>query len=168
MVDPNKYLHNIWTLYPQYRLIFSDIYDSDDSENKEESSSVIWGIILLEHPDSDFQFYSYEDRKVAISKNVLKVDWDPELIDRVLHTFFDAEGRSLALWNRKIEERDRFMLSEPYTIENAEDLDKLLKNTKVIKEGYAKAKTEYEEAQRSSSSQVQGGAEESLLETLIS
>jgi hypothetical protein len=166
MIDPNKYEHNIWKLYPQYKLIFKDIYESDDSEEKLDSSSILWGIILLEHPDSDFQFYSYEDRKIAISKAIPKINWDQELIDLVLQTFFDSEARSLALWNRKIEERDSYMLSEPYTRESAEDLDKLMKNTKTIKDGYKKAKEEYEESKRSSSSQVKGGAEESLLEKL--
>jgi len=165
-MDPNKYEHNIWKLYPQYKLIFNDLYDSDKTKEKEDSSSILWGIVLLEHPDSDFQFYSYEDRKIAISKALPKVDWDQEIIDLVLKTFFDPEARSLALWNRKIEERDSFMLNEPYTIENAEDMDKLMKNTKTIKDGYKKAKEEYEESKRSSSSQVKGGAEESLLEKL--
>ena len=49
---------------------------------------------------------------------------------------------------------------------NAEDMDKLLKNTKVIKDGYRKAKEEYENSLGTADAQIQGGAVESYIEKL--
>lgn len=131
--DINK---NFWSYNPQFKAIkqFKELYDKDKSEEKSYSSKVMWSIALLVHPRSIFYNLDEDDKKELIYGDYIKDNrftWKKyeNLITLFTELVLTRAKRSLSVWENKLRERDKLIEEEKYTIDNAEELDKILKNT---------------------------------------
>jgi len=132
---------NIWEIEPQLKIpqAFNKLYSEDTSKNKAHSSKIMWAIALLvdNSEANKFRNYTFEDRKLLISENYLEdpsFDW--EKYEYVKDAFEEASTskleKSLLIYESKLEERDVLIKNTKYTLDNAADLDKIIKETKNI------------------------------------
>lgn len=154
---------NFWILNPELKIpqAFNELYSSDKSKDKEDSSKLLWGVFLLIDTDSKFANLPESDRKELIEKDYFKVnkfDWKTlksqvKLYETLLLT---PAKRALKVWNDKMDERSDFLKSTKYDIGTpndrgqlvggtAEIIDKMMSNTKKLFDDYQRVIKDLEE-----------------------
>jgi len=162
---------NIWEVEPQLKIpkVFAEFYNSDKSKGKAHSSKIMWAIALLvdNSEANKFRNFSYEDRKLLISEDFLQepsFKWDK--FEKIKETYEDFSmgklEKSLLIYEHKLEERDILVKTTKYTIENAADLDKIIKETKNIIELIIKLRDQVK--QEKDSGNTKAGLQESFIE----
>lgn len=160
---------NFWKAFPQFKLlgVFKDIYKKDKNRNKKNSSQMMWFIALCYDPASPLANNPVEGEmgnKVIVSRDFIEdpnyyIKYEEELIpvvDFYLELIETPAVKSLRLWEKKMKERDKFIMDTPYSMgildENgrmvgatAGDLDKMLANTPKLYEQLSKIKASIEE-----------------------
>jgi len=132
---------NIWEVEPQLKIpkVFAELYNSDKSKGKAYSSKIMWAIaLLIDNSEANkFRNYTFEEKKLLISENYLQdplFDWDK--YEHIKNAFEEASTskleKSLLIYESKLEERDVLIKNTKYTLDNAADLDKIIKETKNI------------------------------------
>lgn len=160
---------NFWELYPQYKVIepFKSFYPKDRTKGKIYSSTVMWAIVFLHHPESPLANTTEEDRRKIIENEVVgdnRFKWDEykELEEKFAELELNSSQRSLKLISKKIQEREKLIDDTEYTLDNAKDLDAVILNTEKI---YKLRKfLEDEASKKSNEGETKGGAEESASE----
>lgn len=150
---------NFWEMYPEFKVgfAFKDLYKSDKSRNKESSSKIMWFVALCHSPNSRYRSLEINDRYETIGDDYFNVkDYykqnkarlDP-VIEDYKKTNLTAAQRHLEEWEKKQDERSKFIASVEYSLNTYEDLDKMAVNTtkiydtfKMIKEQLAKEEGE--------------------------
>jgi hypothetical protein len=130
----------------------------------------MWAISLLVHTKSKYANLTYDQRLDLINDDFLSGDkfkLDPEeehseLIKTYQKLSMTRTQRIARQWGDKLDERFKFIDDMPYTIENAEQLDKMMQYTEKLWKHYITCLKDLEE--ENASSQVMGGAVESLSE----
>jgi len=162
---------NIWEVEPQLKIpkVFAEFYNSDKSKGKAHSSKIMWAIALLvDNSDANkLRNFSFEDRKLLITEDFLKeplFNWDDyEKIKEAYEDFSMSKlEKSLLIYEHKLEERDMLVKTTKYTIENAADLDKIIKETKNIIELIIKLRDQVKQEKDSGSTKA--GLQESFIE----
>jgi len=161
---------NFWELNTQFKTCgeFKTLYDEDKSKKKANSSRIMWAVALLVDPhDSMYKHISEEEKRGIIETDFLKdSDFEWNKYENVVSEYekfslskLQRSGRGYQL---KLEEREKFLLSTPYTLDNAKDLDMILANSKKLIDLIEdiNAKIEKEEGE----GQTKGGREESITE----
>lgn len=145
---------NFWEVNPQFKYIteFKDLYTKDKSKNKENSSRIMWTVIMYVDPiRSLFSNMSEENRKAELTHYLGKVKHDWEEIIYLGEVYMDKSltkaERAFKAWTDKMLERDEFIRDTSYDISSAEALDKIMKNSKDIWTHYEKVKESLEKAQ---------------------
>lgn len=161
---------NFWELYPDAKLAlsFKDLYKSDKSRNKESSSRVMWYVALTTDPSSRYYNLPIEEKHNVLggdymddenyySKNQKKLD---QLILDYQLTKLTPAQRHLIEWDKKIDERSKFIASLPYDIQTYEDLDKMMASTQRIYDILKKIKEDL--SKEEGDGQGKGGSMRSL------
>ena len=156
-----------WDLYPQHKVIFSNIYNSDDEYT---TSKLMWAIAMLLHPDSDYWGLPTSEKQAQISKAWLdnpNFKWEPHTANIILFKSLclTPNQRALNVWKEKMEERNQLLDTVPYTLDTLELLDKALVNSIKITDGYNKAVQALNTEKESGTNK--GNIEESFFEKKI-
>lgn len=133
-------LKDFWLENPQLMIhpTIREFYSSDNSKKKIDSSRLMYGISFLcdLSEDNKYSNYTMSDRKYLIAEEIFgnkEFDWEDDRIKELIEVIDDLCStplqRSLKNWKNKLEERDAFLAETPYTLENAEKLDKILAQT---------------------------------------
>ena len=143
--------NNFWELNPHMKVLspFCDLFKKDKSKGAVNSSKEMWCIFLCQdpHPSKNPLYnLSLEDRKEQIKDNFYAIDWDSKLVLECIKAWeekclTDTE-RNFKGWRDKLVERDKFLASQPYDLENGDALDKMLSNTKKLWDAYKSARDE--------------------------
>jgi hypothetical protein len=130
----------------------------------------MWAIALLVHTSSKYANLTYETRLELINDDFLdgmKFKLDPsndheELVKAFQKLSMTRTQRIARQWGDKLDERFKFIDEMPYSMDNAEQLDKMMQYTEKLWKHYITCLKDLEE--ESAASQVMGGAVESLSE----
>lgn len=150
---------NYWTLHPQVKSIklFGELFESDKSKGKIDSSKLMWTIALYSdpHDQNPWKNINYLDRQTLIATDYLKnpkFNWEDESIKNLLNCYEEhcltiAEKELMRL-EEKLTQRGDFLKETKYTLDEyeeangkvklkkgtAEQLDKMMVNTTKIYE----------------------------------
>lgn len=150
---------NFWELYPEMKiaLSFKTLYKSDKSRNKESSSRIMWFVALCHSPNSRYRGLEINDRYQTVGDDYFNIinyyESNKERLDPIIkdykETNLTAANRHLEEWDKKQDERSKFISNLKYSLDTYEDLDKMAINTtkifdtfKAIKEQLAKEEGE--------------------------
>ena len=162
---------NFWAIHPDMKVInpFKQLYDSDSSKKKEQSSLLMWFIVLCYDRDSKL-FKQPEDEKHRIvgedycgdskyySKN--KVILDPS-IDMYINLQYTPMQKLMASWDKKLHQRAKWIDGLTYE-EDDERVDKAMERTKKVYDTYKQIIEDM--TKEDSSGMAKGGATPSLLD----
>jgi len=146
---------------PQIRTLFS-------SENESIPSQYMWALLLYCHPKSKFYALDSANKAALIARDYLNVESFPfeeyeATIQKILSSplITTKPQRLLANWERKLEERDAFLASQPYNESTYDMLDKMMKETHKMWQNY---KVIYDDFLKEEDIKTQGAIQESLSE----
>lgn len=150
---------NFWEVFPYFKELglFRKLYKEDRSKSKNQSSKVMWYLVLVKDIDSEYYSMEEEDRHEVISDSLeldpIKYLESKEELDLLLNYFEDfidtplsADVRAL---EKKLLERKKFISDTKYTLDEmvfpddgkpylikgtASQLDKMVTDTKKIHE----------------------------------
>lgn len=127
---------NFWEVNKQLKVIepFATFYNSDKSKNKSDSSRIMWGVALVFDPNSKYNNYPESDRKTLVARDWLmnkSFKWSDysNIIDGFIDVLLTRVERTKRIFEKKLEDREKFLDQTPYTLENAKDLDSIVSNT---------------------------------------
>jgi hypothetical protein len=162
---------SFWKEYPELLIepTIKELYDKDDSKNKERSSKIMRAIDLCENINS--KFYNHPDKYPMVKDKFIKekgFKWkDYEaLIDVYKECLMDEATRALTIWNETMRLRNnslKDMYQQAFKESDTDELvklDKMLSNTPKMFEDYKKIKIDFE----NSLVTKKGGAIKSLTE----
>lgn len=142
---------NFWDCNPNMKIVngFKQLYDEDGSKKKTNSSRIVWAIALLldKNKDNPYRNLSEVDKRVVIIEDFLEdKSFDFTTYSDLILTYenlcLDTIERMILQMERKLEERDIFINSLKYGMDNATSIDSLILNTKKLKDLYYDMKTE--------------------------
>lgn len=162
---------NFWETYPAFLgpKIYRDFYESDKSKKKNKSSLVMWAINFL-LDKSKFNPYAKldaEDRESSINSEILNdpgFNWEmyADLIEHTRNILMTETEKSYHSFINKMEEKRRLIDTTPYTLDNAEKIDKIIINTAKIRSEIDEIKKLLDQEQ--GEGQTKGGILESAAE----
>lgn len=160
---------NIWKNTPGLLSseVFRNLYDSDKSKGRENSSKVLWALFLCYHPESTWKNLPIKKREELIKKEYLK---DPKFnftkypkeIGLIEESVLTPAKRQLYEWKRIMDEKTIFMKTLTYDIDTWETLEQMLKSNKSLYEEYKRISDSLE--REGSDGVVQGQSIESAAE----
>ena len=160
---------NFWQLNPQFKIAYKDFYNKDKSKNKVQSSKIMWAIALLvdNSEENNYRNYLTDEKKMLIAEDYLGdagFKWEDyqEIIDIYINLNMSKTERSLYIYEGKLEERDSFIKTTKYNLENASQLDKIISSTKSIFDLITKLRDEI--SKEKSIGETKGSMEESASE----
>ncbi len=125
---------NFWEVNPQLVVVFKDVYDTDKSKGKVNSSKNMWTIALIYDPESKFKNLPLEDRIKIIEENFCKIE-NIGIIDKYKELVTTPAQRHLIQWNNVMEEKSKLLSTLKYDIDSWEVIEKMLiGNTKLYAE----------------------------------
>lgn len=145
MVDRFNTDNNIWEEYTYLKIIFKDLYNSDKSKNKTESSNKLWAIAFFADPSSKWRNLSKPDKIKYITEDFiierkLKFDLESEeakkLIEKWQVFVLNKNKNLMQGWEDKLEERTEFIKSHKYSADTYEMLDKMMGGSKKMWDEY--------------------------------
>jgi len=122
---------NFWKLYPVYKVTnpFKDLYKSDKSKNKINSSTLLWGILFLidDSIHNPLANLPLDEKKDIIKMDYFEdkdINWDDysDLIDSFRNNLYTKFKRDLIEWEIKLEERRKFIRDTPYSLDSEIEL----------------------------------------------
>ena len=150
------YDQNFWEVNSDYLLIseFKNLYDSDKSKNKTNSSKILWAIYFAYNPES--KFYNIPDKLNILAKDFIKdskFKWTnvKEVVDLYKSSVLSDAERALVTWGEIITMRDeslKLLYKQAIEAKDTDELvklDKMISNTPKLFEDYKKIKKDYEE-----------------------
>ena len=166
-LDSYDVTSNFWKVNPQLQLIYSDIYKSDKSKDKSDSSKLMWAIVLYTDNTDENKYVNLnqKERLTLIHKDLLKefnADDNKENIKTYESLFLTKVQKSLRNLELKLEERDEFIASHKYDEMTYEMLDKMLVASDKLYKLLASAMEEFDKEVIAES--VKGGVIESATE----
>lgn len=150
------YDQNFWEINSDYLLIseFKNLYDSDKSKDKTNSSKILWAIYFAYNPES--KFYNIPDKLNILAKDFIKdskFKWTSvkEVVDLYKSSVLSDAERALVTWGEIITMRDeslKLLYKQAIEAKDTDELvklDKMISNTPKLFEDYKKIKKDYEE-----------------------
>lgn len=134
--------NNFWKLYPSYKTpkLYKELYDNDKSKNKIESSNLMWALIFMfdKTEYNPYKTLQVTDKIEVINEDILGIpnfDWSKYTeLKNFTHKLIMTEiERTYYAYLEKMEERRKLIETSKYTLDTAEDLDKIIKNTDVVR-----------------------------------
>lgn len=173
IIDSFSPLANFWEKHQQLLVVkaFKEFYEGDPSENKAQSSRIMWAVGLVYDYESEYALQNLENRIVLVEKDYLEQEGFFEahaqhlapLIESYMYLQKDALRRSLTEWEEGLDKRTQFLRDTPYTIQNGPKIDKMRSDTKKQFETLAQLKNEY--LTKKLESNIKGDYKPSLRET---
>jgi len=130
-------------------------------------------LLLIHHPKSNLYEVPLKDKEVLVKEFIdrdsdkpkdFKFDLDDPIIKQYTETINNAlltkAQRFLSNWQKKLEERDEFISSTPYTLSTADQLDRIMANSDKLNATLQKAIKELNQEEEL----LFGGEVESFLE----
>lgn len=158
---------NFWDANPNFITIkeFRQLRDADKSKKKSESSNVMWGVALIVdmHKNNILRNLSYSDKVAIVAEDYVSgftARKYAKLLRRYEESCLTSIERSIYSLEKKLEERDTFLMSTKYCLDNAKELDTLIANTKKLKELYDTMIDELKK-EEAGGGQIRGGRTES-------
>jgi hypothetical protein len=136
---------NFWEANPGFKSIkvYQDLYTNDKSKNKVDSSQIMWAIALLidMSEDNPWRNLSEEDKESLIAEDFLqnkKFSWKgiKALTDEYSERCLSIAEKALRNFNKKLLDRQKFIDNTKYTIDDADQLDKMMLNTVKVYQQY--------------------------------
>lgn len=162
---------NFWEVNPIFKITgkFAKFYRSDTSRGKAASSKVMWALSLLldNTKENKLRNFPVKEKQQIIAEEFIrdpKFDWKKHnaLIDFYKETQLTSSERSLMFFREKMDEREAFLSSTKYTLDNAKDLDSIVSNTDKLFSMIQKLDLQVEkEKNEESSGAIRGGRVES-------
>lgn len=146
---------NFWEDNPQFTSIgeFKNLYKSDKSKSKKDSSLTMWAIALCYHPKSDLFYVG--NKLELIAKDMLSIKdkdidkfWDEHksIVELFIETTTTQAEKSLVSWDNRLKKRDEFIDGQDYTFGYTdEDGVEYKDNTKALDDMCSKTAKFYEE-----------------------
>lgn len=131
--DPSA---NFWKVNPSFTGVWPELYRNDRSRGKQNSSKLIWGVIMLHVPDERNQYYEmpWTDRLHEVIHHYWDEDYykkheeQVEELGRDLQNLLLTDNRKLYNTIRhKMDELSEFLKEQRFTMDNAESLTKIMK-----------------------------------------
>lgn len=110
--------HNFWKINPSWKTpkVFNDLYTSDKSKDKNQSSLIMWGVVLMfeKSTENPWRNMDSEERIELINEDVMndsRFDWSKykPVIDYAQKLLMTEEERNLMVLEQYIEKRRRFL-----------------------------------------------------------
>jgi hypothetical protein len=162
---------NFWGVNPQLSFMkpFSDLYERDQSEGKEQSSLDMWVIFFLSDPDEEKnKFYRIpEKERIDMLKDTFHdIDLDDELIKECIDQYpaicLLSVERALKDEKDALSKRAKFLAKAEYDFETMKDLDNAYSKTSKIYENFEAIEQKF--LTHREKSRVKGGRKESASE----
>lgn len=137
-IPGQKTIPNYWEIDNQLAFVppFKELYGTDKTKGKKDSSLTMWAIAFYCHPDSRIVNFPEQEKRVLIESDMVgsKMEWSKldSYIKEYKNLYLTQAKRSLVNWKIKLEERDEYLMSIPYNtlpLEDAAKLDRLLADT---------------------------------------
>lgn len=147
------YRSNFWEVNPSFTSfkIFNSVYMDDKSKNKKDSSQIMWAVAFFTdiNENNPWRNIEEDEKRDLIKEDILNsknFKWEAiePLIDFYKQCIFSIPEKKLFDFYKKLEERTNFINITPYDLENGEQLDKMLANTKKLYDLYFEIKKEFE------------------------
>jgi hypothetical protein len=138
-------LKNFWEMNPAFKGLkyAGELYVKDKSKNKKNSSDLMWCICYVKDLDSPYRNISYSERvKVVCDTRSVSLDYfleNSKVVEEYDKLNETAPMRALSIIDQKIDERNQFLDSLPYSSETAELIEKMMNNSAKIFEEREKA-----------------------------
>lgn len=153
-------MNNFWDFNQQFTVVspFKELYNSDKSRGKKNSSNIMWAIALCYHPKSDL--YNLGDKEARVFDMVKDKSFNLEDYEDYIDAFKNAcltqAEKSMVAWDDFMRKRDIFIKSQDFTLDHynnegrlkkgtADQLDKMAGNTAKIYSDYLKIKDKLNE-----------------------
>jgi len=168
---PFSHNENLWEHNPHLQILkpFSYLYNNDTSNNKIDSSKILWCIVWLCHPDEDKnRFYRLPPDELMDHCKSFSQSFDPndEIVKecmsqfpRLCLTLIEASYKES---KDQLFKLTRFLNQQDITLENAEMLIKLKANIPKIYADFAKTDKEFEKSK--ATQRIHGGRQRTLRE----
>ena len=159
---------NFWIANPDFLsvTVFNTLYDDDKSKNKDSSSQVMWAVAHLVDMNTAnvWRNLPEADKKKLIAEDLLKnkkFDWAAyqNIIDEYTERVLSIAEKMLRNFQLKLVDRQHFIDTTAYDMENADQLDKMMINTSKIYSQYESIQNIFE--LEKSSGKTRGGIKES-------
>jgi NAD(P)H-flavin reductase len=190
---PVTLTENIWKTNPQLKYIppFSELYNSDSSEEHKQSSDIMTSIILYTDPRYENKIYRLEEQlKISTIKAFCEdFDLENDLITKCIIAYPDCcltpAARAFIREEKELSKRTDYMEQTPYVKAEAvrdkngaivyvsgkpmmiegtvRELEMMKKNTLAIYKQYEQVKKIFEEEQKGEI-RIHGGGEETLMD----
>jgi hypothetical protein len=130
---------NFWALHPQFLIAnpFKEMWENDQSNDKSESSKLMWFIVFCYDMDSKYINLPTAEKNLIIGEDFcgdsnyyedFKALIEPCAI--MYCRLQDTQAkRSLRNWRKNMEDRDIFLATAKYTFDSYDDRGKLKKGT---------------------------------------
>lgn len=162
---------NFWSLHPDMKVIspFKQIYEDDRSKKKEDSSKMMWFIVLCYDRESKLFKQSIEERHRIIGEDYCGDSkyyskWKI-VLDAAIAVYTNIQytpmQKLMASWDKKLVERAKWLDSLSFE-EDDERVDKAMERTKKVYDGYKQIMDDMHK--EDNSGMAKGGATPSLLD----
>lgn len=159
---------NFWKVNPSFLAVkgFRAFYDNDNDRTKRKSSDLMWAIALYSDQTQYNVFRNINSKeRIELVEESTGIKIDPEEHKEFITLYqkltLNAFERSMLSFLKKLEEREEFILSTPYDLKNARDLDQILSNTKLLHDLYQKLVDDIEKYKNQSGGVTRGNIQES-------
>lgn len=167
-----NHIDDFWEMHPSATRMgsLSLLYSKDKSKSKYASSRKAWFCILYCHPESDFYNLDHLEKLNDLAGDLfpsnVKADAMFEslrpCIEYIEKTAATPSVRHLIMLHRKLKQRDELYEDTPYTLANAEQLDKMIKASSILLKIIQECEDIIKESTKDGS--LKGGGELSFME----
>lgn len=164
---------NFWEVEPQFKAAnpFKDLYESDKSKKKKQSSDLMWFIALCYDMGSRWRKLDAEDKHAIVGEDFCgDVNFYQNRkaeIDLGIHMYCkmqDTEAqKSLREWEEGMLDRRIFLKETPYSNDTYKMLEDMRKNTKALYADLARIKKDLDA--EADDGRAKGGKQLSLSDT---
>jgi phospholipase C len=147
------YRENFWEVNPSFTSVklYEDLYNSDTTKNKKYSSQIMWAIAFYVDVNDNNPWRNIDslEKEDLIKEDILKdKKFNFESIKPHIKIYEDLvlspAEKKLYNFYLKLEERTNFINNTKYDLDNADQLDKMLANTKKLYDLYFEIRKEFE------------------------
>lgn len=131
-------------------------------EYPDTPSEVMWALYLIFHPSSEYYEMPLKSRISLVTTDIIGKEYDvtphTPTIEKIQQLSLTKTQYALFNWEKKLEERDQFIASQPYDFSTYEALDKMMAQTSKLWDQYFSLVKQLEKDQ----GKTRGDVEESL------
>lgn len=167
-----QYLDDFWELHPSANKMGSlkELYKNDKTKGRKISSRKAWFCVLYCHPESDFYNLDHEEKMTDLAEDLFPSSASSKkmyeqlkpCIKYIEKAVLTKSHKHLVVLHTKLEERGFVYENNIYTLENADQLDKMLKSESTLMKAIQDCEDIIKDSSKDGS--VKGGGELSLME----